>query len=143
MKLVTHEQVATVVLTTFYLLCCFQRKTEVHGAKTLTFCNISVIIEEIYLKLGVCVHNPTSNTYCQGRLFKMPLFQPRLFILYQAPDSGALASECGALVSPCILDCSTVTLRVHKGNGHLQSSLFWSQYLMLVPDFSVLNGTLW
>ena len=27
-----------------------------HRGKILTFCNISVITEDIYLKLGVCVH---------------------------------------------------------------------------------------
>ena len=29
----------------------------------LTFCNISVFIEDIYLKLGICVHCPKSNPY--------------------------------------------------------------------------------
>ena len=35
------------------------------GAKTVTFCNISVITEDVYLKLGVCVHYPKSNPYYQ------------------------------------------------------------------------------
>ena len=39
--------------------------------KTLTFCNISIITEDIYLKLGICVHCPKSNSYYQGRQFKM------------------------------------------------------------------------
>ena len=43
--------------------------------KTLTFCNISVITEDIYLILGVCVHCPKSNPYYQGRQFKMHFFQ--------------------------------------------------------------------
>ena len=30
-------------------------------AKTVTFCNISVIIEDIYSKLGICVHHPKRN----------------------------------------------------------------------------------
>ena len=73
--------------------------------KTLTFCNISVITEDIYLILGVCVHCPKSNPYYQGRQFKMHFFQDyapfqlRLFILYQAPHSYAMAPTCGALVS--------------------------------------------
>ena len=40
-------------------------------AKTMTFCNISVITEAIYLKLGVCVHYPKRNSYYQGRQFNM------------------------------------------------------------------------
>ena len=43
--------------------------------KTLTYCNISVINEDIYLKLGAYVHYPRSNLYNQGRQFKMHLFQ--------------------------------------------------------------------
>ena len=42
--------------------------------KILTFCNISVITENIYLKLGVCVHYPKSNPYYQGSRFKMHFF---------------------------------------------------------------------
>ena len=42
--------------------------------KTVTFCNISVITEDIYLKLGVCVNCPNSNPYYQGRQFKMHFF---------------------------------------------------------------------
>ena len=33
------------------------------GAKTWTFCNISVITEEIYLKLGLVVHYEKGNLY--------------------------------------------------------------------------------
>ena len=75
-------------------------------AKTLTFLIISVITEDIYLKLGVCVHYPESNPYYQGRSFKMyffrimPLFCIRIFIHYQAPHSRALASACSALLMP-------------------------------------------
>ena len=32
-------------------------------AKALTFCNISVITEDIYLKLCICVHYLKSNPY--------------------------------------------------------------------------------
>ena len=39
-----------------------------------TFFNIPVITEDIYLKLGVCVHYPESNPYYQGRQFKMHFF---------------------------------------------------------------------
>ena len=75
--------------------------------KSETFCNTSVITEDIYLKLGACVLYPNSNPYHQGRQFKMyflffriiPLFRLRLFILYQEPHSRALAPACGALVS--------------------------------------------
>ena len=41
----------------------------------MTFCNISVIIEDICLKLRVCVHYPKSNPYYQGWQFKM-FFSP-------------------------------------------------------------------
>ena len=37
--------------------------------------------EDIYLKLGVCVHYPKSNSYYQGRQFKM-LFFPRIMPLF-------------------------------------------------------------
>ena len=72
--------------------------------KTLTFCNISVISEDIYLKLKLCVHYPKSNPYYQGKQFifflrTMPLFP--LIILYQAVHSQTLAPECGALVPVC------------------------------------------
>ena len=40
--------------------------------KTLTFCNIYVIMEDIYLKFGVCVHFQNSNPCYQGRQFKIP-----------------------------------------------------------------------
>ena len=72
--------------------------------KNLTFCNISVITEYIYLKLGACVHYPMSNPCYQGRDFKciffriMTLFRLRLFILYEAPHSRAFAPACSALV---------------------------------------------
>ena len=61
----------------------------------------------IYLKLGVCVHYPKGNPYYQGRQLKKnfffnselcPVFDLRLFILYQTPHSRALAPACGALV---------------------------------------------
>ena len=39
--------------------------------RNLTFYNISVITEDIYLKLEVCVHFPKSNSYYQGRQFKI------------------------------------------------------------------------
>ena len=42
--------------------------------KLLRFCNISVVIEDIYLKLEVCVHYAKSNPYYQGRQFKMHFF---------------------------------------------------------------------
>ena len=41
------------------------------SSSSLTFCNISLITEDIYLKLATCVHYPKSNLYYQGRLFKM------------------------------------------------------------------------
>ena len=71
-------------------------------AKTVTFCNISVITEDIYLKLRVWVHFPVNNPYYQWRQFKkkknigiMPLFRITHFILYQAPHSQVLAPACG------------------------------------------------
>ena len=38
------------------------------------FCNISFITQDIYLKLGVCVHYPKSNPCYQGRQFKIHFF---------------------------------------------------------------------
>ena len=45
-----------------------------HGPLVLTFCNISVITEDIDLKLGVYVQYPKSNPYDQGSQFKMHFF---------------------------------------------------------------------
>ena len=42
--------------------------------KTLTFCNISVITEDIFLKLRICLHYPKSNSNYQGRQFKIHFF---------------------------------------------------------------------
>ena len=39
--------------------------------KKLTFVNISVITEDVYFKLGICVHYTKSNSYYQDRQFKM------------------------------------------------------------------------
>ena len=39
--------------------------------KVLTFCNISVITEDIYLKVGVCLPYPKSNPLYQWKQFKM------------------------------------------------------------------------
>ena len=86
--------------------------------QNLTFCNISVITEDIYLKLWVCVHYPKSSPYYQGRQFKMlfffrimTLFPLRLFILYQAPHSRELAHACSALVSLILQDFLKLKLR--------------------------------
>ena len=63
------------------------------GVQKLWHFVISVIIEDIYLKLGVCVHYQKNNPCYQGRQFKMififrimPLL--RHFNLYQAPSIG-------------------------------------------------------
>ena len=42
--------------------------------KTLIFCYISVITEDIYFKLRTCVHYPKSNPYYQGRQFRINFF---------------------------------------------------------------------
>ena len=74
------------------------------STKTLTFCNISFITDDINMELGICVHYPKSNPYCQGRQFKMyfsriiPLFRHRLFIFYQASYSRVLAPAFSAFV---------------------------------------------
>ena len=39
--------------------------------KLLTYCDISIITEDVCLKLGVGVHYPKSNPYYRGRQFKM------------------------------------------------------------------------
>ena len=78
--------------------------------KTLTKCNISIITEDIYLKLRVCVHYPKSNHNYEGRQLNffcfsfriMPLFRLTVCILYQVPHSQALAPTCGALVYTCL-----------------------------------------
>ena len=79
-------------------------------SSSLTFCKISIITEDIYLKLGVSVHHPKRNPYYQGRQFKMHFFFQNYgpfskivflflcFVLYQAPYSRALTPTCVALV---------------------------------------------
>ena len=42
--------------------------------KKLTFCKISIITEDIYLKLRICVFYPKSDPYYQGRQFKILFF---------------------------------------------------------------------
>ena len=43
---------------------------------TVTFCNFSVITEDIYFKLGICVQYPKSNPYYQGRHFLFQNYAP-------------------------------------------------------------------
>ena len=73
--------------------------------KTLTFCNISVITEDISFKRGLCVHYPKSNPSYQGKCKKAfffselcPFFRLRHFILNQAPDSQAWAPHAVLLL---------------------------------------------
>ena len=67
----------------------------------LTFCNIFVITEYIYLKLRLCVQYPKSNPCYQGRQFNFfqnyAPFSTKAYILYQAPHSRVLALTCIAL----------------------------------------------
>ena len=84
---------------------CYRLGIVVVHMKTLWHFVISVITEDIYFKLGVCVHHAKSNPYYQGRQVRMhfftglcPFFNLRLFILYQAPHTRALAPACHALV---------------------------------------------
>ena len=79
-----------------------------HAAKTVTSV-ISVITEDFLLKLGVRVNYQKSNPYYQGRQLKCFFFFFRIlpvldFILYQAPNSRALAPSCSALVLSAIAD---------------------------------------
>ena len=68
-KKLAHDSYSMNVYLNFQL-GCFRRP-----AKTLKFCNISVITEDVYVKLGICVHYPKSNPYDQGRQFKLHFFQ--------------------------------------------------------------------
>ena len=52
----------------------WRRRCRRRRAKTLIFCYISIITEDIYLKLGVRVQSPNSNPYYQGKLFKMHFY---------------------------------------------------------------------
>ena len=40
---------------------------------------MAVITEDVYLKFGVCVHNPKSSPYYQGRQFEMHFFFSELY----------------------------------------------------------------
>ena len=70
-------------------------------AKTLTFCNISGISEDTYLKLEYVFIIQGSIHAMKGDNSKCIFLQDhalRLFILYQAPHSVVSAPACGALV---------------------------------------------
>ena len=51
-----------------------KRRRPRRRAKTLAFCIISIITDDICLKHGVSVHYTKSNPYLQGRQFKMHFF---------------------------------------------------------------------
>ena len=60
----------------------------------------------------------------------MPLFQIRLFILYQAPHSQALAPTCCALFLVFNLSLNNPLLSQPIGRGHLNT--LWEKDKMLV-----------
>ena len=62
-------------VNTSFLAQLFLEKSQCIAIISVTFPNISVIIADIYLKLGACVHYPKSNRYYQGRQSKMIFFQ--------------------------------------------------------------------
>ena len=59
----------------FRILYFFRIMTLFYSEKNLTFCNISVITQDIFLKLGICAHCLKSNPYYQGRQLKMHFIQ--------------------------------------------------------------------
>ena len=71
----------------------------------LAFCKISVITEDIYLKLGLCVHYQRSNPYYQGRQFKMHFFFSQIYALFQLKTFNPLSSTPQQSVGTCML-CS-------------------------------------
>ena len=71
-KSVVFGQKPEILLLPWLRHCCLCHR----HSRTLTFCNISVITEDVYLKLKLCVHHPKSNPYCQGRQFKMHFYAP-------------------------------------------------------------------
>ena len=112
--------------------CTFFRIMPLFQLKTfLTFCNISLTMKDIYLKLIVCVRYPKSNPYHPGRQFKMLFsrfmslffFYLDLFILYQAHHSRAFAPACHALV---FLSCYRQTSASEQESiCHLQTNWTW------------------
>ena len=106
-------------------LGCFRRQPEVllfslaiivvHRShcrvKSVTFCNISVITEDIYLKHGsMCSLSKEKSILTRECLFFFffrinSLFRLRLY-LYQAPQSRALAPAYDCLVSTLFLTWS-------------------------------------
>ena len=69
------------------------RRRRRRRAKTSTFTNISVITEDIYLKLRVAVHYQKGNSYSRGGnppFFdkNMPLFRLRIFKMQLQPSVG-------------------------------------------------------
>ena len=74
------------------------------SCKNCDICDIFVITEDIYLR--VCslskeqsiLHTKGDNSKCIFFSELCPFFRLRLFVLYQVPNSRALAPECDALV---------------------------------------------
>ena len=66
----------------------------VGGMQKLTFCDISIISEDICLKLGDCIYYPKSNPYYQGKQFIMLfLFRIMPFFMPQYRKIGAYCSN--------------------------------------------------
>ena len=85
---------------------CYSRVVVIGAVQKLTFCNVSVITEDIYLKLSICVcyqitiHTiKEDNTKCFFFFSELnPFFDLDFLILYQASQSRKLAPACSALV---------------------------------------------
>ena len=75
--------------------------------KTLTFSNVSVITEDIYLKLAICVHYAKSNLYYQGRQFKIHFFFQN-YAPFSTYTIYPLSSTPQRIVSIC-MRCSCFT----------------------------------
>ena len=56
----------------------------------MTFCNISVITEDMYLKLRVYFHYPKSNPYFEVRQFKTHIFFFRIIPFFSSPEHEVL-----------------------------------------------------
>ena len=75
------------------------------SCKNLTFCNISLNTEDVFLKLEYvftiqrAIHTRKGDSSRCIFFRIMPLFRLRLIILYHAPHSRGLARACGALVN--------------------------------------------
>ena len=108
--------------------------------KTLSFGNISVITEGIYLKLRVCVPYPKSNPYRQGRQSKMLFFSelnPFLDLDFLSSIKHPIAERWHSHASCCLRFSLTHALIHHFGSVQNSKKLQTTTEMWLLENFKI------